>query len=158
MRTIFLTLAIVVAGAAAYAFALNNGPQGQPTEHGNRFVHHRDLGGQKPQPGETILVNVDVWVGDSLMSSTRRDLGGPREFVLFQANRLPANIPVLYDAALLMGEGDSASVYQPLDERHRRSLPENLRGETLLRYDIVLVDVIMPHERVHTQPYQKNIP
>lgn len=153
-----MSLALLGAGAALYAFTLFTLPLGQNTEHGNRFVHHRDLGGLKPNPGETILVNVDVWVGDSLMSSTRRDLGGPREFVLFEADRLPANVPVLYDAALLMGEGDSASVYQPLDERHRRTLPENLRGETQIRYDIVLVDVILPHERVHTQPYQKNTP
>jgi hypothetical protein len=153
-----MSLAAGAAFLAIYAFSLFTDPSTCTTDHGYHFVHHRDLGGLKPNPGESILVNVNLWVGDSLISSTRRDLGGPREFVLFKADKLPANVPALYDAALLMGEGDSASVYQPLDQRLLPTLPEHLRHVDQLRYDIVLLDVILPHERVHTQPYSSNVP
>lgn len=122
-------------------------PGGIKTEHGFRFFNHTDKGGAKPQPGETVLVNHDTYVGDSLLASTLKSLGGPREYTMMAKENLPKRVPAIYDALLLMGEGDSATIYEKIDTFLRKFIPESLKNAEEVRYEIVLVDVITQAEK-----------
>ena len=133
-------LFIALAGAAALFSSCNS--DGIQTEHGYRFINHTSKGGQKPQPGETVLVQSYVWIGDSLMTSSVKSFGGPREYELFTKDALPKRVPALYDAVLLMSEGDSATAYMVLDSTMKNGLPANLKKYDEVRFEIVLADVI----------------
>ncbi|MBL7796655.1 MAG: FKBP-type peptidyl-prolyl cis-trans isomerase [Saprospiraceae bacterium] len=143
----FLFIALV---AAVALFAACNS-EGIQTEHGYRFVNHSNKGGQKPQPGETVLVQSYVWIGDSLMTSTQKSFGGPREYELFTKDALPKRVPALYDAVLLMGEGDSATVYETIDTFLQKFVPPALKDAKEVRHELVLVDVITKAEKEKSQ-------
>lgn len=112
------------------------------TEHGFRFVNHTNKGGTKPQPGETVLVQTYTYIGDSLMASTQKNFGGPREFALYTKDKLPQRIPAMYDALLLSGEGDSVTVYETIDSFLLKFIPPALQKEKEVRYEVVLLDII----------------
>lgn len=112
------------------------------TEHGYRFLNHTNRPGPKALPGQTIVVHVDTWVGDSLMANTRL-LGSPREYKLFEKDKLPKDrVPPLYDAVLLMTESDSGTVYQAIDSTIRAVLPPELKSQKDVRYNISLIKII----------------
>lgn len=139
----FLFIALVA--ATALLVACNS--KGIETEHGFRFINHTNKGGVKPQPGETVLVQSYVWIGDSLMSSSQRNFGGPREYNLFPKENLPERVPALYDAVLLMGEGDSATIFETIDTFLRKFVPPALKDAKEVRHELVLVDVITKAEK-----------
>lgn len=116
------------------------------TEHGFRFVNHTNKGGVKALPGEVVSVQMYTWIGDSLMASTAKNYGGPQEFRLFEKENLPKRVPAIYDAALLMGEGDSATIYEPIDTFLIKYIPEPLKKHKEVRYEIVLADVMKKEE------------
>lgn len=116
------------------------------TEHGFRFINHTNKGGVKPQPGEVVSVQMYTWIGDSLMASTAKNYGGPQEFRLFEKDNLPKRVPAIYDATLLMGEGDSATIFEPIDTFLQKFIPEPLKKFKDVRYEIVLVDVLQKEE------------
>ena len=105
MRT-FLILAL----AAFFSTQMACKQGGTQTEHGFRFINHTDKGGQKPQPGETVLFHLEAFIGDSMMGSTRKNFAAPREFTLPTADKLPKRVPAVYDALLLSGVGDSVTI------------------------------------------------
>jgi FKBP-type peptidyl-prolyl cis-trans isomerase FkpA len=125
--------------------------KGIKTENGFRFVHHTNNGGAKPQPGQTIKVHVYTHIGDSLMSSTRSQYPEGREITLYPKDQLPKRVPAVYDAALLMGEGDSATVYEAIDTLIRKYVPPALKDEKEVRYTVVLVDVVTDEEKKQAQ-------
>ena len=133
---VFFALA---AGVLSFAACKSDGIK---TEHGFRFINHTDKGGVKPQPGESVLVQTYTFIGDSMMSSTQKNFGGPREYNLFPKENLPKRIPALYDAVLLMGKGDSATVYETIDTFLQKFIPPSLKDAKEVRYEIVLVDVV----------------
>jgi FKBP-type peptidyl-prolyl cis-trans isomerase FkpA len=109
------------------------------TEHGFRFVNHTNKPGDKPKPGETIVLIVDTYIGDSLMGSTRAS-GGPRELKLYEKDKLPQRVPPIYDAVLLMARGDSGTVFQAIDSTIRPMVPPALQNNKDIRFEVVLVD------------------
>lgn len=115
------------------------------TEHGHRFINHTNKSGEKAQLGQTVVLSVDTWVGDSLMASVRRDYGSPQKLKLPTKEQLTTNannkVPAWLDATLLMTEGDSATVFQDLDSLMVRSLPDGLKDAKVARFEIVLVDI-----------------
>ncbi|HOY05330.1 MAG TPA: FKBP-type peptidyl-prolyl cis-trans isomerase [Saprospiraceae bacterium] len=117
------------------------------TEHGYKFTNHTEKGGTKPQPGETVLLQTYTYIGDSLMASTQKNYGGPREFALFEKDKLPKRVPAIYDACLLMGEGDSATVVEVIDTFLQKFIPPALKDAKEVRYEIVLVDIITKEEK-----------
>lgn len=146
MRNIlFLTLA-----ASALFFTACNS-KGIKTEHGFRFVNHTDNGGTKPQPGETVLVQSYTYIGDSMMASTVKSFGGPREYKLFPKDQLPQRVPALYDAVLLMGKGDSATIYETIDTFLQKFIPPGLKDAKEVRYEIVLVNIITQADKAKAQ-------
>ena len=117
------------------------------TEHGYQFTNHTDKGGVKPQPGETVLLQTYTYIGDSLMASTQKNYGGPREFALFDKDKLPKRVPAIYDACLLMGEGDSATVVEVIDSFLQKFIPPTLKDAKEVRYEVVIVDIITADEK-----------
>lgn len=117
------------------------------TEHGYRFLNHISKGGAKPTAGEGVSMHIYVYVGDSLFVSTRKNNNGqPSEFTIPDAKELPSKVPPVYDAVMLMGAGDSASIYAPLDSMELSTLPDKLKNEKEVRYDLVLLKIVTKEE------------
>ncbi|MCB0532778.1 MAG: FKBP-type peptidyl-prolyl cis-trans isomerase [Lewinellaceae bacterium] len=138
---------LILALAATALFFTACKSDGIKTEHGYRFVNHTDKGGVKPQPGEAVLVQSYVYIGDSLMSSSQKRFGGPQEYTLYPKDQLPERVPALYDAMLLMGEGDSATIFEPIDSFLQQFIPPGLKDAKEVRHELVLVDVITKDEK-----------
>jgi FKBP-type peptidyl-prolyl cis-trans isomerase len=121
------------------------------TEHGYRFYHHIKTGGQKPKRGETIKAYVNIFIGDTLLSSSRKNLGGTYKFDIAPEDAVLEHYPPLMDAALLMGIGDSATIFQPLDTAMRRFVPKAVQNQKELRFEIALVQVINADDKAKAE-------
>lgn len=128
-----------------------NGPETITTEHGFRFINHTNKGGKKPKPGDWVVVQTYARIKDSLMLDTQRDFGGAQESELAKADQIQGKIPAMYDAILLMGVGDSATVYEPLDSAAMNYVPESLKDATEVAYTMVLVKLTTPEEKIGTR-------
>lgn len=117
------------------------------TEHGYRFIHHIDLGGKKPVPGESIRAYVNVFIGDTMLSSSRKNLGGTYKFDLAPVGANMSHYPPLMDAALMMGIGDSATIFQRVDSTMKTFLPKGVQDQKELRFEIALVQIISLEEK-----------
>lgn len=115
------------------------------TEHGFRLVNHTNKTGTKAKAGETALVQVSTFVGDSLMGSTRIT-GGAREVKIPTKEQMPARVPPLFDALVTMTAGDSVTIYQPIDSMIRNVIPEALKKETEVRYEVQLLKITTQEE------------
>jgi len=136
--------------------------KGIKTENGYLLKNHTNKQGPKAQLGETILVSVNTWVGDSLMGSTDRDFGGPREYPLPTKEQLEQfktqqRVPGLIDAALLMSEGDSVTLIEEIDSTKQKFLPPTLKDQKEIRYEIKLVDIISTEEKNKAAEKAKNM-
>jgi FKBP-type peptidyl-prolyl cis-trans isomerase len=118
------------------------------TEHGYRFFHHINKGGQKPKRGESIKAYVNIFAGDTLLSSSRKNLGGLYKFDIAPADAHLDFYPPLMDAALIMGIGDSATIFQPVDTTMRKFLPNGAKNEKELRFEIALVQIVTLADKV----------
>lgn len=117
------------------------------TEHGYRFVNHVNGSGAKPVAGEGVSMHIYVYVGDSMFVSTRKNNNGnPSEFTIPETKELPEKVPPVYDAVFLMSEGDSASIYAPIDSIERAQLPPNFKDEKEVRYELVMLKIIHKEE------------
>jgi FKBP-type peptidyl-prolyl cis-trans isomerase len=112
------------------------------TEHGYRYFHHTQKGGVKPQRGEAMLGNVDVFVGNFLLSSSKKNPGGIYRFDIPGPTDEIDHYPPILDAALLMGKGDSVTIYQNIDENMRQYLPPSEKNATEIRFEIVLLEIV----------------
>lgn len=146
MRKFFV---LAVMGIALAQMACQSGEV--KTEHGFRFINHTNKSGEKPKVGETVAVNTYTYIGDSLFASTIRNFGGPREYTIPEPDKLPERIPPLYDAVLLMTEGDSATIYEKIDSFIMRFLPESMHNEKEVRYEVVVVDIKTTAEKQKAQ-------
>lgn len=115
--------------------------EGVKTEHGFRLINHTKLEGAKVLPGETVVVHVNTWLGDSLVGSTYKT-GEPRKIQLPTREQLGERVPSIFDAAMLMTKGDSATLLEEIDTSKVKFLPEKLKNERIIRYEIKMVDVI----------------
>lgn len=141
MRT-FLMLAL----AAIFVIQTACKNDGVKTEHGYRYLNHTNKGGQKPQPGETVVFHFEAFIGDSLMGSTRKNFDSPREYILPTADKLPKRVPAVYDAILLSGVGDSVTIYETIDSFLQKFIPPALKDEKEVRYEIVLEKIVSQEE------------
>ncbi|MCY7326956.1 MAG: FKBP-type peptidyl-prolyl cis-trans isomerase, partial [Saprospiraceae bacterium] len=137
MRNLF-----IVAIAALLLGQIACKSKDQKTEHGFRFVNHTNGTGPKATNGESVMVHVDTYIGDTLMGSTRASNGVPREYMIPDSAGLGKRVPFLYDAARLMSAGDSASVYEAIDSTIRRFVPASQKDQKEVRYEVKVVEVI----------------
>lgn len=112
------------------------------SEHGYRYMHHTQKGGQKPVPGEAMLGNVDVYVGNTLLSSSKKNPMGVYRYDIAKPEDKPTHYPPLHDAALMMGKGDSLTIYQTIDDNMRTYLPPNEKQAKELRFEIVMLEIV----------------
>lgn len=120
--------------------ACNKGGNAIKTRHGHMFTNHTNGTTPKAQSGEMVTVNVYTWLNDSLVSSTVRDMGGPREVMLPDSAQLTERAPAVFDAIFLMTKGDSATLIQTVDSVMAKGIPKNFGTVKEIRYEIVLVD------------------
>ncbi len=117
------------------------------TKNGFRFVNHTNVSGPKAQPGELVKFHINFWVNDSLVRSTRRDLGKPNEAPLPDTSQLAGAPPSpVLDALMLMAKGDSITIYQPVDSTMKGGIPPAFGDVKEFRFDIVLVDIVGKEE------------
>lgn len=118
------------------------------TESGYRLVKYNATSASHAKAGDMVLMNAITTIGDSVLMNTRRDFGGPRELVLPEKAQIQGQkIPAILEAAYLLGKGDSATVYQPLDSLMLSFLPPNLQSAKEIRFDLVVVDVITAEQK-----------
>lgn len=116
------------------------------TEHGFLFVNHTQRQGDYPKAEDYVIVRVETWLGDTLLSSTSA-MGGSREIQIPTPERMPKRVPPFFDAIVLMTRGDSTTVLQPVDSLIRKLTPQRFHDEKYLRFDIVLLDFMSAAER-----------
>jgi FKBP-type peptidyl-prolyl cis-trans isomerase FkpA len=116
--------------------------QGIPTEHGYRFVNHTNGIGMRTQRGESALFRVNVWAGQQLLNTSSKLPGGIYRFDLMSPGTESDHYPPMFDAALLMVKGDSATVYQPIDSFMRTFLPPAAQQEKDIRFELFLSDIV----------------
>lgn len=141
MRTLLM---VALAAILVTQTACKN--DGIKTEHGYRYINHTDKGGQKPVAGETVVFHFEAFIGDSLMGSTRKNFGSPREFELPTPDKLPQRVPAVYDALLLSGIGDSVTIYETIDSFLQKFIPPSLKDAKEVRYEIVLEKIVSKEE------------
>ena len=96
---------------------------GITTKHGNTIINRTNGKGAKITFGQTILISVNTWLNDSLIQSTYRDNGGPREFTMPDSAAMADRVPAVFDAMFYLTNGDSATVLQPVDSIMKRGIP-----------------------------------
>lgn len=143
MRTLLFLACLVFTGQT---FA-QSGKAPVVSWSGNKIINHTHKPGPKAQVKETVMVQLQTWLGDSLFISTRRDFGGPRELVLPPLDQFGSGrVPAVLEAILQMAEGDSVTVYETLDSTQRQGLPEGFSDLKTVRYEIVTVDILTAEE------------
>ena len=119
----------------------------QKTQHGFRYINHTNGTGPKATNGESVMVHVDTYIGDTLMGSTRKEGNVAREYLIPDSTALSQRVPFLYDAALLAGEGDSVTVYESIDSTIRRFVPASQKDAKEVRYEVKITKVINKGEK-----------
>lgn len=116
------------------------------TPNGFEFKKHTNSDGVKPNPTDYAFVHLYVMYDDSLVNSTRNQ-GQMMPIVVPDFENLkPEDLPPngkpnpFQDMLAVMNEGDSATVYVPIDEQMRTQNP-SLAGVQKLSYDIVVHEV-----------------
>lgn len=108
------------------------------TPKGFKMYHHIKKGGTKPKPGQIALFKVEV-IADKVV--LQRSKGAGYRLEMIDPSQL-SSVPPMLDAAYLMGVGDSATVYQPVDAHLRDLLPPDAKKATDIRFELVLQHII----------------
>ncbi len=139
-------LILAVAALALTQIACKKGDR-ITTAHGNGFINHTNKSGTKIKSGDLVSINVYTWVNDSLVQSTIRDNGGPRDIQIPDTAAFRGRFPAVFDGLFQMTEGDSATIYQPLDSVMKKGIPPSFGEVKEIRYDIVAVNVLDDTEK-----------
>jgi FKBP-type peptidyl-prolyl cis-trans isomerase FkpA len=118
----------------------------QTTTHGFRFVKHTDKGGRKPVYGDAVVSTVDVWVGKHQLESSRNKRGGIYTYDIPDSLATIKYLPPVMEASLLMGIGDSATIYQPIDSFMQSFVPKSEQKEKEIRFEIVIRRILTSEE------------
>lgn len=127
------------------------GQQPVVTEHGFRYLNHTNGIGPKAINGESVMIHVDIYIGDTLIGSTRRDGGEANEYFIPDAANLGKRVDFLYDAALRMSEGDSATVYELIDSTNRHFVLAPQKDAKEVRYVVKIEKVITQAQRAQQE-------
>ena len=115
---------------------------GQTTANGNIVINHTKNAGEKIKHGQVVLINVNTFLNDSLVQSTTRDNGGPREFTIPDSNAMKNRAPAVFDALLYLTNGDSATVLQPVDSIMAQAIPKEYGEVKSIRFEMKVVDIL----------------
>lgn len=112
------------------------------TKGGNTVINHTNNDGPKITNGQTVLINVKTWLNDSLIQSTVRDNGGPREFTMPDSSAMKGKVPAVFEALMYMANGDSATVLQPVDSIMAKGIPKEFGEVKQIRFEVKVVDIL----------------
>jgi len=143
MKELFLSLTILV---TLLPTALQSQSTGIVTTHGYRFINHTNKRSKQPQIGESVSARVDVLAGKTLLSSSRKSASGLYIYDLPDTSTVN-HVPPVVEAALLMGLGDSVTIYQKIDDYMKQFIPEESRNEKEIAFQIVLVGIQSVEEK-----------
>ncbi|HOY05331.1 MAG TPA: FKBP-type peptidyl-prolyl cis-trans isomerase [Saprospiraceae bacterium] len=143
MKELFLSLTILV---TLLPTALQSQSTGIVTTHGYRFINHTNKRSKQPQIGESVSARVDVRAGKTLLSSSRKSASGLYIYDLPDTSTVN-HVPPVVEAALLMGLGDSVTIYQKIDDYMKQFIPEESRNEKEIAFQIVLVGIQSVEEK-----------
>lgn len=110
------------------------------TSAGYPYVHHIKNKGPKATSGDEIAYHQIVFKNDTLLQSTYY-YEEPRRVVLPHRDSVPNPPRADFDAFFLMAEGDSLTVYQPLKDFDKATLPKGVLLTDTFIYHIKLVDL-----------------
>lgn len=132
----------------AFSFAQGACDKGGPvkTKGGNTVINHTNNAGPKITHGQTVLINVKTWLNDSLIQSTVRDNGGPREFTIPDSSAMKGKVPAVFEALLFLANGDSATVLQPVDSVMARGIPKDFGEVKEIRFEVKVIDILTPEK------------
>jgi FKBP-type peptidyl-prolyl cis-trans isomerase FkpA len=116
--------------------------QGVKTPNGHLFTNHTNLEGAKVQGGEVATINMYVYINDSLVQSTVRDQGGPRELMMPTADKMPKKVPPYLEAIQMMTKGDSATIIQQVDSTLAKGIPPSFGVVKEIRFVLKVVNVL----------------
>jgi FKBP-type peptidyl-prolyl cis-trans isomerase FkpA len=119
---------------------------GEPTKSGFFLKRHTtNASGSKLTFGRSFKMHVTTMMGDSVMQTSFA--GAPIEQTFPDSVQYAdaKNIPPVYEALLMMNEGDSVTVYQMVDSTIEKYLPEKFKGKVKhIDYVVKLVSVETP--------------
>lgn len=135
---------LFLAVISAFLFAQTACDKGGPikTKSGNTIVNHSNNTGPKITYGQTVMINVNTFLNDSLIQSTMRDNGGAREFVMPDSVAMIGRVPAVFEALLYLANGDSATVLQPVDSIMKKGIPKEFGEVKQVRFEIKVEDVL----------------
>jgi FKBP-type peptidyl-prolyl cis-trans isomerase FkpA len=116
------------------------------TKGGNTVINHTNNAGDKITHGNTVLINVNTWLNDSLIQSTVRDNGGPREFTMPDSAAMKGKVPAVFEALMYLTTGDSATVLQPVDSIMAKGIPKEFGEVKQIRFEVKVVDILTPEK------------
>jgi FKBP-type peptidyl-prolyl cis-trans isomerase FkpA len=137
-----LTIFSLVLCLSALFFACKK--DGVKTAHGFRFVNHTNKPGPKATYEQNVMLHVITLMGDSVLQSTYKTPGQPVAQQIPDSARLASAkvFPPVFEALMLMAEGDSATIYQPVDSILEKYIPENMKSKVKeITYQVVLVSL-----------------
>ena len=133
IRSIFFTATILFVVAACTS-------QKEKTPAGFEYVHHVKNEGETPQIGEYVYFHMVQSIGDSIFGDSRND---PQMPILRMpaAEELEGQKPhPLFEIFPLMAEGDSVTVYYPLDSLEGQR-PPGFENSDFLVLDVILNEI-----------------
>lgn len=144
-----LLLALVVLSATIFS-ATSCGKSEKKTKHGYTMHHYISNSGPKAKFGDVVKIHYDIYIGDSLVQSTRKaGKGEPIQSQIpleSELSEFKGRFPAPYDAIVMMAEGDSAMVVESMDSMQLKLRPEVFKDQTELKHVIVLVDLMSEEE------------
>ena len=123
------------------------------TENGIQYIHHIQKNGTKPQAGNYAFFQLEVFVDDSLLHSSRKVKDNPLIKIPTKEQGKQSPNPVV-DVLSYMSVGDSVTIIESLDSMPHR--PPGFEKYDNLTYNVVLVDVKSEEEyKVFSEEKQK---
>ena len=141
MRNIFFLLAALTVLALACQSSDKS-----TTESGYPYEHIIATGGVTPQAGEYVSFHVQMRNQDSVVFTSRSQPNIPKMLIPEPSNdpNTQRRVSPLVDALKLMAEGDSLTLYYPIDTLPQK--PKGFENAQYMIYDIVLEDIMSAEE------------
>lgn len=108
------------------------------TRRGYKVEHHVKNNGEVPSPGEYAYFQIVMRNKDSILNTSYLSDQIPR-LQIPEADAITPETPIIVDALELMSEGDSVTLFYPLDSLPQ--VPPGFEDVEVIEYDIKLVEI-----------------
>lgn len=118
--------------------ACNQDSESELTKRGFRLERHVSMNGTKPVPGEYVYFHIVMRHKDSILNSSYGSDQIPRIRIPSE-DEYTAETPIIVDALAVMSQGDSATLYFPLDSLEQ--IPPAFAGMEIIEYDLKFIEI-----------------